>query len=82
MKDLTPTPELLATARRAAGRDWTVGPEGAAAMTTDPHLSQLVTAGLAVLHYTPAHQMRDDYWTLTDADQAWLADHDNQPKGK
>jgi hypothetical protein len=77
---LTPTPELVATARRAAGRDWTVGPEGAAAMSTDPHLAQLVTAGLVRMVFTPAHRLADDYWTLTDAGRTWLADHDNQPK--
>lgn len=78
MADLTPTPELVTTARRANGCDWTVGPEGAAALTTNPHLAQLVTAGLAVLCYTPAHQKRDDYWTLTDAGRSWLAAHDKE----
>jgi hypothetical protein len=73
MPRLEPTPELIATARRVATRTWTVGPEGAAGMLHDGHLEQLVIAGLAVLHYTPAHQMRDDYWRLTPAGEQWLA---------
>lgn len=68
-----PTPDLIATARRAAGRDWTVGPEGAIEVQTNPDLAALVTAGLVRLHYTAAHRLADDYWALTDAGRDWLA---------
>jgi hypothetical protein len=72
---LTPTPELIAAARRCAARTWTVGPEGPFS-PTDPHLRQLVDAGLARLYFTPAYRLADDYWALTDAGVAWLAEHD------
>jgi hypothetical protein len=69
-----PTPELLAAARRCAARDWTVGPEGPFS-PTDPHLRQLVHAGLAYLCFTPACRLADHYWALTDAGEAWLTEH-------
>ncbi len=78
MAALDPTPELLAVARRAGTRKWTVGPEGAIEITTNPHLATLVGKGLVRLHYTPAFALADDYWTLTDAGRAWLAEHDKE----
>lgn len=64
---------LVATARRIAGGQWTVGPEGAAEVETNTDLAELVQRGYAVLYFTPAYQLRDDYWTLTDAGREWLA---------
>lgn len=78
MTDLTPTPELLAAARRVATREWTVA-ENEPGYPTDPHLAQLLDAGLVLLYYPPT-RLRDDYWTLTDAGRVWLATHDNQPE--
>ena len=69
------TPERLAAARRASGRDWTFGPEGAVAITTDPVLAEMVTAGLIKPHFVGPQQQiagQDDYYRLTDAGQAWL----------
>lgn len=76
MPDLEPTPDLLATARRANGRDWTVGPEGAIEMETNQALAQLVGVGYVRMHFTAAYKRADDYWTLTEAGRVWLAEHD------
>jgi hypothetical protein len=72
---LDPTPELLATARRVATREWTVGPEESAFTDMDPSLRQLVDAGYAVLYMPPASRLRDDYWTLTWLGEQWLDEH-------
>jgi hypothetical protein len=76
MTGLEPTPELLATARRVATREWTltVGEPG---YPTDAHLAQLVDAGYVVLYFPPT-RLRDDYWTLTATGCAWLAEYDKE----
>lgn len=79
--DLRPTPDLIATARRAAGRDWTVDHRGPIELQTNPHLAQLVAARYVELRYVdPDAQLRgqDDYWHLTDTGRQWLADHDKE----
>ena len=73
MADLTPTPELIATIRRVATRTWTVA-ENEPGYPTDPHLAQLVDAGMVILYYPPT-RLRDDYWTLTTSGEDWLAEH-------
>lgn len=73
---LTPTPELIATARRVATREWTVA-ENEPGYPTDPNLAQLVDAGLVVLWYPPTRH-REDYWTLNSRGEQWLAEHDKE----
>lgn len=78
---LDPTPEHLDIARRAATRTWTVGPEGAIEIDTNPHLAQMVTAGLVQLVFTHAHKQvagYEDYWGLTPDGRAWLAEHETE----
>ena len=73
MADLTPTPELIATIRRVATRQWTVA-ENEPGYPTDPHLAQLVDAGMVILYYPPT-RLRSDYWTLTADGERWLSEH-------
>lgn len=81
---LEPTAGRIEIAQRAATREWTVGPEGAIEMTTNPVLSDMVVAGLVARFYMVAYRLvrrtrvlglwlEDDYWTLTDAGREWLA---------
>lgn len=63
---------LVATARRIADGQWTVGPEGAAELETNEALAELVRRGFAVLYFTPAYKLADDYWTLTPTGEEWL----------
>lgn len=68
----------LAAARRAAGREWTFGPEGPLELGTHPFLGDMVMAGLIKPHYvTPEQQIagQDDYYRLTEAGEWWLAEH-------
>lgn len=81
MASLEPTPERLAAARRCAERNILVGPEGASPYyDANPELLTLCSYGLAVLHFTPAHQRTDDYFTLTDAGRAWLDQHSKEER--
>jgi hypothetical protein len=74
MANLTPTPELVATARRVDTNTWTVAPDADAfGPDMDPSLRLLVSARLAVLYFPPT-RLRDDYWTLTTYGRQWLAD--------
>lgn len=69
------TPERLDAARRAAGRGWTFGPEGAVAIITDPALTEMVSAGLIKPHFvSAAAQVRgvDDHYRLTVGGERWL----------
>lgn len=80
MATLTPTPELVAVARRVATRTWTVAHDADAfGPDMDPCLRLLVSARLALLHLTPT-RLRDDYWTLTDRGEQWLAELDTEGK--
>lgn len=72
--ELEPTPELIATARGVASRQWTVANNQSAFEDMDPNLRALVDAGYVVL-YLPPTRLRDDYWTLTAAGRAWLVEH-------
>ena len=73
---IEPTPELLATARRVATREWTVAAEADAyGPDMDQHLRQLTEAGMVALYFPPT-RLRDDYWTLTTTGRKWLAKHD------
>lgn len=65
--------DLVATARRIASGQWTVGPEGAVEMQTNEPLAELVGRGLAQLYFTPAYQRADDYWVLTPTGEQWLS---------
>lgn len=65
--------DLVATARRVASRQWTVGCEGAAEMETNAELADLVGRGYARLYFTPAYQRADDYWVLTPEGEQWLS---------
>lgn len=81
MADLEPTPDLIATARRAATGTWTFDHRGPVEITTDPNLAQLVAAGYVKPHYISAGQQiagRDDYYRLTDEGMAWYAEHDQR----
>ncbi len=64
--------DLKATARRIASGQWTVGPEGAIEVQTNPALAELVRLGYAVLFYTPAYRRADDHWVLTPTGVQWL----------
>lgn len=82
MSDLTPTPELIAAARRAASGQWTVGSEGILAeKRANPHLGEMAKAGLVELCAAPVRLPVDDRWALTDAGRQWLAanDKENRP---
>jgi hypothetical protein len=82
MTDVCPTPERLDAARRASGRSWTFGPEGAVAILSSPVLADMVGAGLIGPHYvSPQRQIagQDDYYRLTEAGEKWLAE--NEGKG-
>lgn len=72
---LEPTPERIAAAKRASGRDWTFGPEGTVAIITNPVLADMVDAGLIQPRFvSPQAQIggQDDYYRLTEAGRAWL----------
>lgn len=73
--DLTPTPGLLAVARRLATGDWTVAHDENPYTDMDPDLRALVDLGYVVL-YMPPTRLRLDYWTLTSRGRKWLARHD------
>jgi hypothetical protein len=73
---LEPTPERVAAAKRASGRDWTFGAEGAVEVDHNGVLRVMVAAGLIVPHFvTPTAQIngQDDYYRLTEAGIDWLA---------
>lgn len=79
MTDLEPTPERIAAALAACGRDWTMGTEGTIEVTTNPVLGEMVTAGLIAPHFvTPFAQVngQDDYYRLTYEGHEWLTRHD------
>jgi hypothetical protein len=79
MNDVYPTPEHLDAARRASGRDWTFGPEGAIEIDHNGALRVMVGAGLIQPHYvTPQQQIagQRDYYRLTEAGERWLAEHE------
>lgn len=81
MSNPEPTPERIAAAKRAAGRDWTFGPEGTVEIDHNGVLRVMVAAGLITPHFvTPSAQIRgqDDYYRLTEAGQQWLASADNE----
>ncbi|GAA2911300.1 hypothetical protein Acy02nite_89960 [Actinoplanes cyaneus] len=66
----------LDAALRAAGGTWTIGPEGTAAIATDPVLADMIAAGLIATHFTTPEQQiagRTDTYQLTEAGRAWLA---------
>jgi hypothetical protein len=70
------TTEHIAAARRAAGREWTFGPEGAVEIERNPILGEMVGAGLIKPHYVSPHRQlagQDDYYRLTEAGEEWLA---------
>jgi hypothetical protein len=73
---LEPTEARVQVALRAESRMWAFGPEGPIEIETDPVLAEMVGAGLITPHYVAAsrHVDRDDYFTLTEAGRAWLAD--------
>ncbi len=81
MAGLEPTPELIATAWRCAGRRWTFDHRGPVEIDTDPQLAKLVAAGYIRPHFVSATQQvdgRDDHYRLTDEGVAWLAEHDRR----
>lgn len=72
----------LDAALRAADGTWTIGPEGTAAIVTDPVLADMIAAGLIATHFTTPEQQiagRTDTYRLTEAGRAWLAA--NLPQG-
>ena len=76
--NLEATPERIAAARRARGRDWTFGPEGTVLVTSDPVLGEMVAAGLIKPYFVSPEQQiggQDDYYRLTDAGEQWLAEN-------
>lgn len=81
MTVLNPTPELIAAARKADGRDWTFDHNGPIELETNHILAVLVHVGYIRPHFvTPDAQIagQDDYWALTDTGRAWLAEHDQE----
>lgn len=81
MTALEPTPERIAVARRAQGRDWTFGPEGAGEIMRDEALGDMVVAGLVSPHFITATQQINggsDHYRLTDRGEQWLAEHEEQ----
>lgn len=78
MADLQPTPERIAAARRAAGREWTFGPEGTVELTTNPVLASLHLSGLIAPQFVSSLAQLNggsDYYRLTDAGRKWLAEN-------
>lgn len=78
MTALEPTPERIAAAKAASGRDWTFGPEGTAEIDRNPILAEMVAAGLISPRFvSPTAQISgaDDHYRLTPAGEAWLAQH-------
>lgn len=78
MTALEATPERIATAKRARGRDWTFGPEGAVLVTDDPILGEMVSAVLIAARFVSPEQQingQDDYYRLTEAGEKWLAEN-------
>ena len=79
---LEPTPERIAAARRASGRDWTFGPEGTVLVAADPVLGEMVAVGLIAPQFvSPQQQLagRSDYYRLTEAGEQWLARAEQEP---
>lgn len=71
-RDLEPTPERIAVAKRVATREWTVGHDEAAFSGIETAHRELIDAGMVVLHLPPT-RLRLDYWTLTPRGHEWLA---------
>lgn len=83
MTVLEPTPERVAAARKANGRGWTFGPEGAVLVSLDPVLGEMVAAGLIGLKFvTPQAQLdgQDDHYRLTASGEEWLARAEQESK--
>ena len=79
---LEPTPERIAAARRASGRDWTFGPEGTVEIDHNGVLRVMAGAGLITPHFvTPTAQIngQDDYYRLTEAGREWLSRAEQEP---
>lgn len=76
VNELEPTTDRITAAKRASGREWTFGPEGAVEVDTDPALADMVTSGLITPHFvSPQAQIggQDDYYRLTEVGREWLA---------
>lgn len=74
---LEATSERIAVARRATGRGWTFGPEGAGEIMRDEALGDMVVAGLIAPYFVTATQQingQDDHYRLTTRGEQWLAD--------
>lgn len=81
MTNLEPTPDRIAVAQRASGRDWTFGPEGTVEIHRNPVLDDMVMAGLiAPVFVSPTAQLNgaDDHYRLTTAGEQWLNRHEQE----